>query len=99
MWGSWLNGFRAFLKLEKSLSQNSIEAYCRDLKKLESFLEKSLVNITPLQVHPQPTSSGHSPFPRGHYKGHPIATMPMLSGRRRDLSSFSSLHGQPFFCD
>ncbi|MFN5795186.1 MAG: site-specific tyrosine recombinase XerD [Bacteroidota bacterium] len=53
MWGSWLNGFSAFLKLEKSLSQNSIEAYCRDVKKLDSFLEIHNLKITPLQVNPQ----------------------------------------------
>jgi len=53
MWGSWINGFKAFLKLEKSLSENSIEAYCRDVKKLDSFLEVHNVKITPLQVNPQ----------------------------------------------
>jgi integrase/recombinase XerD len=53
MWGSWLNGFSAFLKLEKSLSHNSIEAYCRDVKKLDSFLEIHNIKITPLQVNPQ----------------------------------------------
>ncbi len=53
MWGSWLNGFSAFLKLEKSLSPNSIEAYCRDVKKLDSFLEIHNLKITPLQVNPQ----------------------------------------------
>lgn len=53
MWGSWLNGFSAFLKLEKSLSQNSIEAYCRDVKKLDSFLEIHNLKITPLQVNTQ----------------------------------------------
>tara|TARA_Y100000739_G_scaffold192116_1_gene172429 strand:+ start:237 stop:1142 length:906 start_codon:yes stop_codon:yes gene_type:complete len=32
------NGFKVFLKLEKSLSENSIEAYLRDLDKLYQFL-------------------------------------------------------------
>lgn len=50
MWGSWINGFSAFLKLEKSLSKNSIEAYCRDVKKLDSFLEIKNQKISPLQV-------------------------------------------------
>jgi integrase/recombinase XerD len=53
MWGSWINGFKAFLKLEKSLSENSIEAYCRDVKKLDSFLEIQGSKVSPLQVNPQ----------------------------------------------
>ncbi len=36
---SHIKGFRAFLKLEKSLSPNSIEAYQRDVGKLASFIE------------------------------------------------------------
>lgn len=53
MWGSWLNGFKAFLKLEKSLSVNSIEAYIRDVKKLDCFLEMQGLNISPVQVNAQ----------------------------------------------
>jgi integrase/recombinase XerD len=53
MWGSWLNGFKAFLKLEKSLSVNSIEAYIRDVKKLDYFLEMQGHNISPVQVNAQ----------------------------------------------
>lgn len=33
------NGFRLYLKLEKSLSKNSIEAYLRDIEKLYQFCE------------------------------------------------------------
>lgn len=38
-WQAELKGFRAYLKLEKSLSPNSIEAYLRDAGKLLRFLE------------------------------------------------------------
>ena len=31
------NGFKSFLKLEKSLSNNSIDAYLRDLDKLYQY--------------------------------------------------------------
>lgn len=44
------NGFRLHLKLEKSLSENSIEAYLRDINKLYQFCEasglKSPVHLT-----------------------------------------------------
>ncbi len=39
MWDSYKKGFRAFLQLEKSLSDNSVEAYLRDIDKLTQFLE------------------------------------------------------------
>jgi integrase/recombinase XerD len=39
MWESYKKGFRSYLLLEKSLSQNSIDAYMRDIDKLTTFLE------------------------------------------------------------
>lgn len=39
-WHSLSKGFEAYLRLEKGLSQNSIAAYKRDLKKLRSFFEE-----------------------------------------------------------
>ncbi len=38
-WQSAIKGFRAYLKLERSLSDNSIEAYSRDIEKLYQFAE------------------------------------------------------------
>ncbi|MFN4083743.1 MAG: site-specific tyrosine recombinase XerD [Bacteroidia bacterium] len=38
MHNSYLQGFKIYLQLEKSLSQNSIEAYLRDLEKLVQYL-------------------------------------------------------------
>jgi integrase/recombinase XerD len=38
-WQSAIKGFRAYLKLERSLSENSIEAYSRDIEKLYQFAE------------------------------------------------------------
>ena len=38
-WKNYIQGFRSFLQLERSLSLNSIEAYERDVKKLTQFLE------------------------------------------------------------
>jgi integrase/recombinase XerD len=42
-WRSAIKGFQAFLKLEKGLSDNSIEAYSRDIEKLQQYAD-SLVN-------------------------------------------------------
>ncbi len=38
-WATYIKGFRSFLALEKSLSDNSIQAYLRDIEKLTKFLE------------------------------------------------------------
>jgi integrase/recombinase XerD len=39
MWESYKKGFKAWLQLEKSLSDNSIEAYLRDIDKLTQYLQ------------------------------------------------------------
>ena len=39
IWGTYIRGFKAYLKLEKGLSENSIEAYQSDVTKLAQFLE------------------------------------------------------------
>lgn len=54
-WESYIKGYRFYLKLEKSLSQNTIEAYIRDIKKLIEYIEElpgetSLLNITHEQI-------------------------------------------------
>ena len=49
-WTIYIKGFKAFLKLEKSLSENSIEAYERDVEKLVQFLEFHHLEIQPQDV-------------------------------------------------
>ena len=46
MWESYKKGFKAYLQLEKSLSDNSVQAYLRDIELLTNFLQekKSLKN-------------------------------------------------------
>ncbi|MBS1760425.1 MAG: site-specific tyrosine recombinase XerD [Bacteroidetes bacterium] len=39
MWESYKNGFKAWLQLEKSLSDNSVEAYLRDINQLTQYLQ------------------------------------------------------------
>lgn len=41
MWESYKKGFRAYLQLEKSLSDNSVEAYLRDIDKLTQYLQEA----------------------------------------------------------
>ena len=39
MWQSYLKNFKSYLTLERSLSENSIEAYLRDVQKLWEYLD------------------------------------------------------------
>lgn len=49
-WTSDINGFKAYMKLERSLSANSVEAYLNDVDKLILFLEQADLQINPTQV-------------------------------------------------
>jgi len=46
-WRSAIKGFQAYLKLEKGLSDNSIEAYSRDIDKLQQFADSQINNLKP----------------------------------------------------
>lgn len=50
MWESYKNGFKAWLQLEKSLSDNSVQAYLHDLDKLTTFLSMHDFKLTPGQI-------------------------------------------------
>jgi integrase/recombinase XerD len=47
MWESYKKGFKAYLQLEKSLSDNSTEAYLRDIDKLTQYLQEKKSLKTP----------------------------------------------------
>jgi integrase/recombinase XerD len=49
-WNSSIKGFKSYLKLERSLSKNSIEAYIRDIEKLLQYFEFSKTKISPIDV-------------------------------------------------
>lgn len=49
-WKGYLGGFKNYLRLEKSLSTNSIEAYLLDMDKLMSYFEYKQLNLRPEQV-------------------------------------------------
>ncbi len=40
-WNSIVNGFNAYLKIERSLSENTVESYLRDVSKLENYFTKN----------------------------------------------------------
>ncbi len=49
-WSVYISEYISYLKLEKSLSENSIDAYKRDIKMLLSFLEFKKLNIPPAEI-------------------------------------------------
>ncbi len=50
MWESYKKGFKAYLQLEKSLSDNSVEAYLRDIEKLTEYLQQANNLKTPANL-------------------------------------------------
>ena len=49
-WQQYLKSFKNYLKLERSLSDNSIEAYLRDVEKLWQFCDSEYGNLSPTQI-------------------------------------------------
>jgi len=49
-WAIYKKGFKAFLQLEKSLSDHSVEAYLRDIDKLSNYLVTNEAGISPAEV-------------------------------------------------
>jgi integrase/recombinase XerD len=50
MWEPYKRGFKAYLQLERSLSNNSIQAYLADMDKLTTFLQAEGLAKTPAQL-------------------------------------------------
>lgn len=49
-WAESKKGYETFLRLEKSLSQNSVSAYVNDINKLISFVEENYPTLTPESI-------------------------------------------------
>jgi integrase/recombinase XerD len=49
-WNSSIKGFKSYLKLERSLSKNSIDAYIRDIEKLIQYFEFNKIKLSPNDV-------------------------------------------------
>ena len=52
-WDIYIKQFRNYLKLERSLSDNSIDAYSRDITKLKEFFEIKKKEVSPTKVTQQ----------------------------------------------
>lgn len=49
-WSEKINDFSNFLKFEKNFSNNTLDAYIRDIKKLETFANNDLNGISPQEI-------------------------------------------------
>lgn len=49
-WETYIKHFGSYLKLERSLSSNSIQAYVRDVEKLAQFVEMKFAGVSPLVI-------------------------------------------------
>ena len=49
-WRPYIKGFKAYLLLERALADNTIEAYQRDLRKLDEFLQLKEYTFTPAEI-------------------------------------------------
>ncbi len=50
MWEPYKKGFKAYLQLEKSLSENSVEAYLHDIAKLTAYFEQANITKAPKEI-------------------------------------------------
>ncbi len=49
-WENYISEYISYLKIEKSLSKNSVEAYTRDISMLRSYFENHKIKIQPAEV-------------------------------------------------
>jgi integrase/recombinase XerD len=50
MWAPQIKSYKAYLQLEKSLSDNSVEAYLRDVEKLTQYLQQNNEKKSPADI-------------------------------------------------
>lgn len=49
-WQHAIKDYQLFLKIERGLSQNTIDSYTRDILKLTNYLEKNNLNASPIKI-------------------------------------------------
>jgi integrase/recombinase XerD len=50
MWQSYIKHFKNYLRLERSFSDNSVQAYIRDTEKLAEYIELAAINVSPAET-------------------------------------------------
>jgi integrase/recombinase XerD len=50
MWEPYKKGFKAYLQLEKSLADNSVQAYLHDIELLTAYLQQAGLMVTPTDI-------------------------------------------------
>ena len=50
MWQAYKKSFKAYLQLEKSLSENSVQAYLHDIEKLTTYLQQADITKPPREI-------------------------------------------------
>lgn len=50
VWNAYIKGFKSYLRLERSLSGNTLEAYTHDMEKLVQYLDFKELRIAPEQI-------------------------------------------------
>ena len=49
-WNPEINSFKTYLKLERSLSANTVEAYLRDITKFTEYLQIKELDLSPKEI-------------------------------------------------
>lgn len=49
-WQNAIRDYQLYLKIERGLSQNTIDSYSRDLQKLLQFLDQNDVSLSPISI-------------------------------------------------
>lgn len=49
-WNSYIKNYQSYLKIERGLSQNTINSYCFDIERLQLFLENKHIAISPITI-------------------------------------------------
>lgn len=50
-WKSYIKSFQSYLKIERGLSQNTIDNYTYDLERLCQFLDKNNIVVSPIKIN------------------------------------------------
>lgn len=49
-WNPYIKSYQSYLKIERSLSQNTVNSYCFDIERLLLFLQTNTIDISPLKI-------------------------------------------------